>query len=186
MLSRVIFYSRLALHVKFLLPILHHRLIIDSSLKKLLIVIEARQLRKGFLWERVHVGIIPHCIALPLIHHVSACIVPIVILLINLLYRWAWIWLNFALFLKRFRVLHIIATHRARVCATASSKIRDSNGRKVALIAEELILEIYVVLNESWFDGHTLLEVLGEGRRPLEVLPWLFITHNEVIINLNY
>jgi hypothetical protein len=87
MLSRVIFYSRLALHVKFLLPILHHRLIIDSSLKKLLLVIEARQLRKGFLWERVHVGIIPHCIALPLIHHVPACIVPIVILLINLLYR---------------------------------------------------------------------------------------------------
>ena len=42
-------------------------------------------------------------------------------------------------------MLHIIATHRGSVCGTASSsEVRDSNGWKVALIAEELILEIYV------------------------------------------
>ena len=90
MLSSVIFHSRLGLHVMFLLllPILHHGLIIDSSLEKLLIVVsEARQLRKGFLWEGVQVGIVPHGIALSLIHHVPACIVPVVILLVNLLYR---------------------------------------------------------------------------------------------------
>ena len=88
MLSRVVFHSRLGLHVMFLLPILHHGLIIDSSLKELLgVVIEAGQLRKGFLWEGVQVGIVPHGIALPLIHHVPSCIVPIIILLVNLLYR---------------------------------------------------------------------------------------------------
>ena len=92
MLSSVIFHSRLGLHVMFLLllPILHHGLITDSSLKKLLIVVsEAGQLRKGFLWEGVQVGIVPHRIALPLINHVPACIVSIVILLVNLLNRLA-------------------------------------------------------------------------------------------------